>query len=163
MIGQKMQTAMNKQIQREIDSAYLYLSMAAYFESQNLNGMAHWMKVQAKEEMGHAMKLYEHIYDRGGRVKLFAIEEPKHEWASPLEAFQAAHKHEQFISSKIHELVELAETEKDKAAMPTLQWFVAEQIEEEASPLKIVQMLERIGASGNGLIMLDVQLGKREG
>lgn len=161
MIGKKMQKALNEQIKLELGSAYLYLSMAAYFHAEGLDGMAQWMHVQSEEELGHAKKIIEHLVDRDGRVELQALEQPKKSWGSALAAFQAAHKHEQFITGKIHALVELAAREKDPAAGIMLQWFVTEQVEEEASAAKIAQMLERIGPSGSGLVMLDRQLGKR--
>ncbi|OPX22210.1 MAG: ferritin [Candidatus Latescibacterota bacterium] len=161
MIGKKMQDAMNEQIKQELGSSYLYLSMAAYFQSSGLDGMARWMRAQTQEELVHAMKLFDHIEDRGGKVKLLALTQPTTEWASPLTAFQAAWKHEQFISSRIDNLVELAAEEKDHPAGILLQWFVTEQVEEEASVSKVVQLLERVGDSGNGLIMLDRELGAR--
>lgn len=161
MISTKVQDAFNKQLGIELESAHLYLSMAAYFHSNDLDGMAHWMQAQAHEEFEHAMKFYGHINDRNGRVKLPALSEPKHEWASPLEAWQEAYGHEQFITGKINDLTTLIAAENDNAAVPLLQWFQNEQIEEEASTLKIARLLKRIGDSGNGLIMLDVQLGKR--
>jgi ferritin len=162
MIGNRMQDALNKQIKEEIGSAYIYLSMAAYFHSTGFDGMAHWMKVQTQEELGHAMKFFEHIVARGGRAEVPGLEQPKKEWDSPLDAFKAAYNHEQYITGKINELAKIAAEESDNAASVLLQWFVTEQVEEEASTSKIVQMLERTGDSGNGLIMLDVQLGKRE-
>jgi len=162
MIGKKMQDALNEQIKNELESAYLYLSMSAYFHDNGLDGMAHWMRVQTREEKNHAMKILDHIADRQGRVELKALPEPKKDWESPLAAFKAAHKHEQFITAKIGELVKLAVAEGDHAASIMLQWFVTEQVEEEANASKIVQMLERIGPSGSGLVMLDRELGKRE-
>ena len=156
-----MQAALNAQIKEEMESAYLYLSMAACFHSTGLDGMAHWMKVQTQEELGHAMRLFEHIIDRGGRAEVPGLKEPQKEWSSPLEAFQAAYQHEQYITGKINELVALAAAEKDNAAGIMLQWFVSEQVEEEASTSKIVNQLERIGESGNGMFMLDARLGER--
>lgn len=161
MIGKKMQDAMNEQIQYELASSYLYLSMAAYFQSSGLDGMAQWMRAQTQEEVVHAMKLFDHINDRGGKVQLLALAQPKTEWTSPLAAFQAAWKHEQFVSSRIDALVELAAEENDHPAGILLQWFVTEQVEEEASASKVVQMLERVGDSGNGLITMDRELGAR--
>ena len=161
MISAKIQDALNEQIKHELESAYLYLSMVAYFHSIGLDGMAQWMRVQAQEEVGHAMKFFDHIAERDGRIALLGIAQPKAEWASPLEAFQAAYKHEQFITSKINHLVEIAAKENDYPASILLQWFVTEQVEEEASASKVVQVLERIGDSGSGLVMLDRELGKR--
>ncbi len=162
MIGKKMENALNEQIKNELDSAYLYLSMSAYFHDNGLDGMAHWMRVQTGEEKNHALKILDHIAGRQGRVELKALSEPKRDWESPLAAFKAAYKHEQFITSKIAGLVKLAAAEGDHAAGIMLQWFVTEQVEEEANASRIVQMLERIGPSGSGLVMLDRELGKRE-
>lgn len=161
MINEKIQQAFNEQINHEIGSAYIYLSMASYFHSQNLDGMASWMKEQAKEEMAHAMKLFDHIIDRDGNVVLGAIEKPKTQWSTPLDAWKDAYKHEQFITGRINTLLKLSNAETDFASGPLLNWFVSEQIEEEAQTLKIVQQLEMVGSSGAGLIMLDKQLGKR--
>ena len=156
-----MQDALNAQIKEEMASAHLYLSMAAYFHSAGFDGMAHWMKVQTKEEMEHAMKLFEHIIERGGRVEVPELEQPQKEWSSPLEAFQAAYKHEQYITGKIHDLVDLAEREKDRAAANMLQWYVDEQVEEEANAEAIINKLEMVGDSGNGMLMMDQELGQR--
>lgn len=161
MIGKKMEKALNDQIREELASAYLYLSMAAYFAAEGWEGMASWMRVQTKEELGHVLRLLDHLVERGGRVKLQALPEPESTWASPLAAFQAAHKHEGYITGRIHALVELAAAEKDLAAGAMLQWFVAEQVEEEASTLKVVQLLERVGDSGRGLVLADRELGRR--
>lgn len=141
---------------------YLYLAMAAYFHSQSLPGMASWMEVQVEEEYGHVLRIYRHVVERGGRVKLEALPEPQFQWSSPLEAWRAAHKHEQHISARIHKLVELARQEKDYPAEVMLQWFITEQVEEEAQPRRVVEMLERLGDSGRGLLWLDKELGKRE-
>jgi len=161
MISKKMQDAMNAQIKNELFSAHLYMSMAAYFNSLGWDGMAAWMKKQSQEEYSHAMKFYHHLTERDGRVLLTELDKPEHEWASPLAAFQAAYAHEQFITGKINSLVDLAKAESDHAANAFLQWFVTEQVEEEASTAKVAQMLERIGNSGNGLVMLDRQLSAR--
>ncbi len=162
MINERIEKAFNEQIKNELESAYIYLSMAAYFHSQNLDGMAQWMRVQAKEEVGHAMKFFDHIRDRQGRVTLLPLTPLKTDWSSPLEAFQDAYEHEQFITGKINELVKLADDESDPPASVLLQWFVNEQVEEEANTSKTVQTLELVGDSGPGLIMLDRELGKRE-
>lgn len=161
MIGKKIQDAFNAQIQHETYSAYLYLSMAAYFHGAGLDGMAQWMRVQAMEELTHAMKFFDHINERDGVVELLAIEKPPKAWKSPLDAFKAALKHEQFITGKINALVKLSNTQNDYASQGMLQWFIDEQVEEEANASKNVQMLEMIGDSGSGLIMLDRELGKR--
>ena len=162
MISEKIQKALNDQIQAEMSSSYLYLSMSACFHSVIMDVMAHWMSVQAKEENGHAMKMFGYLIERGGKVELQAIEKPKTTWASPLEAFKDTYKHEQYITSRINDLVKLAYDEGDVATLTFLQWFVTEQVEEEANASKIVAMLEMIGESKNGLFMLDHNLGKRE-
>ena len=161
MISETMENAVNKQINKEMYSAYLYLSMSAYFESINLKGFANWMYVQYQEEVGHAMKFYEHLKNRGGKLKLFAINEPPSEWKSPLDVFQATLKHEQFITKSINELVDIAESEKDRAAYNMLQWFIDEQVEEEANDEEIIAQLEMVEESRNGLLMLDRELAKR--
>jgi ferritin len=161
MIEKRMQDALNEQIKHELESAYLYLAMVAYFDSTSLQGMAQWMRVQTQEEIEHAMKFFDHIHDRDGRVDLFPLAKPKKEWSAPLEAFKAAYEHEQFITGKINALVKIAAEENDHAAGVLLQWFVTEQVEEEASTLKVVNLLERIGDSGHGLVMLDRELGTR--
>ena len=162
MITKKIQAGFNEQINHEFYSAYLYLSMAAYFHSLNLEGFANWMRVQTKEETAHAMKFLDHLRDRGARVELEAIDKPKMKWTSPLDAFKAAYEHEKFITGRINGLYKLAEKGADYAAKVFLDWFVKEQVEEEASASNIVQMLGRIKDSGAGLIMLDKELGKRE-
>ena len=162
MITKKIQAGFNEQINHEFYSAYLYLSMAAYFHSLNLEGFASWMRVQTKEETAHAMKFLDHLRDRGARVELEAIDKPKMKWTSPLDAFKAAYEHEKFITGRINGLYKLAEKGADYAAKVFLDWFVKEQVEEEASASNIVQMLGRIKDSGAGLIMLDKELGKRE-
>lgn len=161
-IGKKLQAALNKQINAELYSAYIYLSMAAYFDSENLDGLAHWMKVQSNEEVGHAMKMYKFINGRGGRVTLEAIEKPKVEWKSPLAVFEDAYAHEQEVTSMIEALVELARKEKDFMTESMLKWFVDEQVEEEDSARAIVEQLKMIKDSKNALLMLDHHLGKRK-
>jgi len=162
MIGKRMQDAMNEQIKHELESAYLYLSMVAYFNAEGLDGMAQWMRVQTQEEVAHAMRFFDHINERGGRVELLPLAQPKKEWASPLEAFKAAYKHEQFITGTIDNLVKIAEEENDNPAKIMLQWFVSEQVEEEDSTKKVVDLLERVGDSGHALIMVDRELGARQ-
>jgi len=161
MLSEKMSKALNKQINAEMYSAYLYLSMAAYFESVSLSGFAKWMEMQTMEEMSHAKKMYDFVNERGGRVILEAIEQPKTEWSSPLEAFEDAYKHEQYVTSLINSLVDLALEEKDHATNNFLQWFVAEQVEEEASADAIVQKLKLVGGKGNAIFMMDRELGQR--
>jgi len=161
MINKKINQEFNQQIKEELESAYIYLSMAGYFHSQGLDGMAQWMKAQTVEEMIHAMKFFDHLTERDGRVELLPLGIKKTEWSSPLEAFQDAYKHEQYITGKINDLVKLADDEKDYAANAMLQWFVTEQVEEEASTSKVAHELELVGGKGDGLLMLDRELGQR--
>ncbi len=162
MMTNKMEKALNEQINEELFSSYLYLAMSAWFESQNLPGFASWMKVQAREENGHAMKFFEYVNERRGRVVLKAIKEPGKEWKSPLAAFEAALEHEQYITGRINDLVNLAAAEKDHATAGLLQWFVKEQVEEEASADRIVQMLKMAANAPGALLMLDHQMGERK-
>uniref|UniRef100_A0A7C5VM64 Ferritin n=1 Tax=Fervidobacterium thailandense TaxID=1008305 RepID=A0A7C5VM64_9BACT len=161
MIPEKVLKILNEQVGKELYSAYLYLSMASYFDAEDLQGFAHWMKIQAKEELGHAMKIYEFIYERGGRVELPALEKPRCHWSSPLEAFKQALEHERFITSSIHNILELARTENDHPTANFIQWFVKEQVEEEAQVELIVKKLQKLGDSPTALYMLDKELGNR--
>ncbi len=161
MINEKIRKAFNEQIQHELYSAYLYLSMVSYMHDTGLDGMAEWLRCQTLEEQVHAMKFFDHIVERGGKVDLLAIKKPPLKWKSPLEAFEAAYAHEQFITGKINDLLKLANREKDFASYSLLQWFVDEQVEEEASASKVAQELAMIGKSGNGLLMIDRELGRR--
>lgn len=162
MISQKMQDAYNEQIREELFSAYLYMSMSAYFESLNLKGFAGWMTAQSKEEVAHAMKFYNHVLERGGRVELKAIDKPKNTWNSPLNAFEEAYQHEQHITSCINKLVALAKAENDLPSHTMLHWFIDEQVEEEASTSEIAEKMKMIGDHPHGLFMMDGFLGKRE-
>lgn len=162
MIAEKVQDALNEQINRELYSSYLYLSMATCFKSMNLGGFAHWMELQAKEELTHAMKIYGYIDERGGRITLTAVAGPPSEWESLLAAFEAAYNHEQAITGHINDLVALAQAENDHATAVFLQWFVSEQVEEEASVDDVVQKLKIVGDSPSPLFMLDRALGQRE-
>jgi ferritin len=161
MISHQIQDAFNDQLNAELYSAYLYLSMSAYFESMNLKGFANWMRTQAQEEMLHAMKFYSFVNDRGGRVVLSAIESPPVKWDSPLGAFEDAHRHEQKVTGLINNLVDLAMQEKDHSAGAFLQWFVTEQVEEEASADAVVQKLKLAGGQGAALFMIDAELATR--
>ena len=161
MIGKKIENAMNEQIKHEAFSAYLYYSMAAYFHSKSLDGMAQWMKAQAQEEFAHALRFFNHINDRGGRIEFQALDKPQTEWDSPLAAFRAALQHEEFITSKINDLAKIADEENDRAAGIMLQWFVTEQVEEEDSVSTVIDMLDLIGDSGHGILMADRELGSR--
>jgi len=157
-----MEEALNKQINAELYSAYLYLSMAAYFDSISLDGFSHWMKLQAKEETEHAYKIYGYVYERGGSVILEAINKPPTKWDSPLAVFEDAYKHEQKVSEMINNLVAMAREEKDYATENFLQWFVEEQVEEEANADEVVQKLKMVKDSRNGLFMMDGKLGQRK-
>ena len=161
MISKKMEEALNNQVNAELYSAYLYLSMESYFKSENLNGFANWMRVQTQEEVSHAMKIYDFINERGGRVTLKTIEGPQTEWDSALAVFKAAYAHEQKVTGLINDLVDLAITEKDHATNSFLQWFVNEQVEEEASADEIVQQLKMMESAPGGMFMLDRELGQR--
>ncbi|NLF39227.1 ferritin [bacterium] len=161
MLSQAVLKALNDQINFELYSGYIYLSMAAYFETKNLKGCATWMRAQAKEEHSHAMRIYDFIVKRMGAVKLAAIAGPKTAWESPLAAFQDALKHEQAVTKRINSLVALAGKENDTATGIFLQWFVTEQLEEEEQTDEIVQKLRMIKDSANGLFMIDHALGKR--
>lgn len=161
MIGSKMLTAMNAQIKHELESSYIYLSMVAYFHEQNLDGMAHWMRCQVHEETIHAMKFFDHIIDRGGKVTLLDLKQLKTTWGSPLEAWRDAYEHEKFITGKIHELIRIAREEQDYNAEPLLAWFANEQIEEEANTEKVARQLEMVGTSREGIFMLDRELAGR--
>jgi len=161
MLDKKMEDQLNKQVNAELYSAYMYQSMSSYLEDSGLSGMAHWMSNQAIEEMVHAKKIYDFIIERGGRALLTAIEGPPTEWKSPLDLFENAYKHETKVTGMINDLVNLAIELKDHATNQFLQWFVAEQVEEEASADEIVQKLKIIGDGGQGMFMLDKELGQR--
>jgi len=161
MISKAMQAAVNEQINKELYSSYLYLSMAAYFENKNLPGFAKWLHVQTDEERGHGMKLYQHLVDRNGRVVLKAIAAPATNWKSNLEVFKEVQTHEAEVTASINGLYELALKEKDYPMQVLLQWFINEQVEEEKNAADIVQQLELIDAHGTAVLMLDHQLGKR--
>lgn len=160
MLKENMDKALNGQVNAELYSSYLYLSMEAYFEDKGLGGFAHWMRVQAQEELFHAMRIYDHIGERGGRVVLDQIKAPPKEWDSPLAVFEAVYGHEQLVTGLINKLVDLAIEEKDHATNNFLQWFVKEQVEEEATASEIVEKL-KLASEGNGLFMMDKELGQR--
>lgn len=162
MLSEKMQAALNKQINAELHSAYLYLAMAAYFEHRNLPGFAHWMRLQANEELGHALKFFDFIVERRGRVMLEPVGAVPAEWASSLAVFENALAHERKVTGLIHGLVNLAVEERDHASDSFLQWFVDEQVEEEASADAVVEQLKLAGDSGVALLILDRELGARQ-
>ena len=161
MLSSNMLNALNKQINKEIYSAYLYMSMSAYSQYIGLKGFANWFMIQYNEEMEHAMKIYTYVNDQGEQVKLMAIDEPPVEFESPLDMFEKTLDHEKFITKSINELADLAIAEKDHATGIFLQWFVTEQIEEEGNDNDIINQLKLIGENGNGLLMLDRELGGR--
>lgn len=161
MLTEVVQNALNEQLTREMYSSNLYLAMAGYFQSINLRGFAHWMRIQAQEEMTHAMKFFDYILDRGGTVKIAAISAPPFSWDSPLSAMEAALAHEQSITKHINELADMSIKEGDHATHIFLQWFVTEQVEEEANVNEILDRLKLIGDWKGGLLMVDNELGKR--
>lgn len=161
MISKNMEKAINEQINAEMYSAYLYLSMESYFRSLDLSGFANWMRVQVQEELMHAMKMYDFVDARGGRIILKSIATPQSEWKSPLAVFEATYKHEQKVTALINDLVNLAIEEKDHAANTFLQWFVNEQVEEESSADKIIQQMKMMKDAPGGMFMLDRELGLR--
>ncbi len=161
MINKKTEKSFNSQINAETYSAYLYWSMSAALESMNLPGFAIWMRVQAQEEMVHAMKFYTHIIERGGIVSLKAIAEPPTKWNDVTAIFNDAYKHEQKVTGLINGLVDLAISEKDHAANMFLQWFVNEQIEEEKNADDVLKKLKLIAGSSEGMFMLDKEMGTR--
>jgi ferritin len=156
-----MQAALNKQLNAELYSGYLYLSMNAYFKTLNLDGFANWMYYQAQEELTHGMKFYDFINQRGGQVTLDLIEAPPASWDSPLAAFEATLAHEQKVTGLINDLMEVALTERDHATQIFLQWFVSEQVEEEESVGGVLEQLKLMGAAKGGLFMIDRELAKR--
>jgi ferritin len=163
MFSKPVLDAMNDQINKELFSSYLYLSMAAYFEDKNLPGFGHWLRRQADEERGHGMKFYDFILERGGRVTLKAIDAPKTDWKSSVEVFEEVAAHEAKVTASIHALYELALKEKDYPAQVMLQWFITEQVEEEKNAAEILANLRLIEERGTAVLMLDHRLGKRSG
>jgi ferritin len=161
MLSKKIEEALNDQFNFEMFSANIYLSMATYFDSINLTGLAGWMKVQYQEEMVHTMKFYDFINDRSGRVLMKALDAPPTMWSAPLAAFENALAHEQLVTGRINNMVTLAMAEKDHATVNFLQWFVAEQVEEESSVEAVIQKLKLMADAPGGLFMLDRELGQR--
>jgi ferritin len=161
MLDKEMEAAINKQLNAEIYSSYLYLSMEAYFETIDLSGFARWMRAQAKEELDHAMKFYDYLVTRGARVTLTAIETPPTEWESTLAVFDHVYKHEQLVTGLINKLVDLSISLSDHATNNFLQWYVAEQVEEEESASGVLQKVKLAGEDSSALLMLDQELGQR--
>jgi ferritin len=162
MLSKSMQNAINEQIKNELFSSYLYLSMAAHFEAENLPGFANWMKVQSKEEAEHAMKFYEYIYDRGGRVTLKGIDQPQTSFKTPIEVFKQVLEHERKVTAMIHKLYELALKESDYPSQVMLQWYIKEQVEEEKNAGTIIEQLKMAGDSSAALMMADRQFAMRK-
>ncbi len=162
MIKQKVLDALNKQLNLELYSSYLYLSMAAHFESVNLSGFATWVRNQSAEEYQHAMKIFDFIHQVNGTVELAKIDTPKKSWSSPMELFQDIYDHEKSVTSSIYELVDISASQRDHAATTFLQWFVNEQVEEEATALNVLEKLKMLGDSKNSLFYLDKEMGKRK-
>lgn len=161
MLSQKLQDAINEQIKNELYSAYLYLSMAAYSEDASLPGFANWMRLQAQEEVSHAMKFFDFVNERGGRVVLYGIDQPPAEFESPTDLFERTLEHERKVTGMIHHLYELALKENDYPTQVMLHWFIEEQVEEEDNASQILGTLERIGDKGHALVMLDRELSRR--
>lgn len=161
MLDEKMQKSLNYQLNRELYSGYLYLAMAAYFEDKDLPGFGNWMRIQAQEELSHAMRFYDYLVQRGSRVLLAEIETPQKEWDSSLAAFEHVYEHEQMVTGLINDLVDLAIELKDHATNNFLQWYVAEQVEEEESASGVLQKVKMAGESGRALYMLDQELAQR--
>ena len=162
MITKKVEAALNKQMNQELQASYLYLSMSAYFDSINLDGFSHWMRLQAQEELAHAMKVFGFIMDREGRVKLTAVKSPPETWKSPLAAAQEALKSERMNTKQINDLVELSFETKDHATRVFLQWFVDEQVEEESSASKLAEKVKLVKDDKGALFILDQELGSRQ-
>ncbi len=161
MISEKMEKAFLDQINKELYSEYLYLSMKAYFASLNLNGFVNWMNVQVQEEHAHAMGMYDYVLERGGKIELEAIDKPETTWTSPLEVFKKVLAHEEYVTSRINALMDVAEEEKDRAAMIFLNWYLKEQVEEESSVGSVLAQLELIGEDKHALFALDKELATR--
>jgi ferritin len=161
MLGKKLEDAINEQINKELYSGYLYLSMSAYCEAENLPGFAKWMRAQAQEEVEHAMRFFDYVNARGGRVVLKAIEMPAPVWKSPLEMFEQVLDHERKVTGMINRMYEVALAEKDYATQMELQWFITEQVEEEQNAGQVVEQLKRVEAHPMGLLTVDRQLGER--
>ena len=161
MISKKMAKALNEQINKEIYSAFLYLSMSSYSDSIGMKGFANWFMVQYQEEMEHAMRFYHYVQEQGEQVILMAIDKPETKWASPQAMFEKTLTHEQFVTKLIHNLVDLAAKEKDHATGIFLQWFVTEQVEEEANANEMIDKMKLVGKQGSGLFLIDKELAAR--
>ncbi|UNM07221.1 MAG: ferritin [Planctomycetales bacterium] len=161
MLSASLEQALNDQLHLEFESSYVYLSMSAWFEWKNMLGFAKWMNIQRDEEQFHASKFYHFILDRGGQVKLKSLAQPKWEWGNPIEVFEAALEHEMLVTRSIHALVDQAMAEKDHPGFTFLQWFVSEQVEEEATITAIIDQLKLVKDSQSGMFLMDKELGAR--
>lgn len=161
MLKDTVQKALNDQVKHEFYSAHIYLSMCAWFEDQGLPGFAQWMRMQYEEELTHGTKIFDFIIDRDGKAMLDGIDAPPSEWKSPLDAFEAAYESEKAVSQSIDDLYRLADSENDHATKVMLQWFITEQVEEEASVKLVVDRLKLAGDDSSALLVLDEQLGTR--
>lgn len=161
MINEKLEKAFNDQINKELYSEYLYLSMQAYFERLNLKGFVNWMAVQVQEEHAHALGMFDYLNQRGGNVQLEAIDKPETDWESPLAVFEQVLEHEEYVTSRINALMDVAEETKDRAAMSFLNWYLKEQVEEEDNVGNVLATLKLIGDDKKALLMLDKDLATR--
>ena len=161
MINDTLCSALNKQINAELYSSYLYLSMSAWFERKSLSGFANWMRVQAEEENFHAMKMFDYVHERGGRVVLEAIEKPESDWESPLSVIEAVLKHEELVTSLINDLVDVSMDVRDHAGTYFLQWYVEEQVEEESNVGTLLERMKMIADDSAGMFALDMEMAKR--
>ncbi len=161
MLNEKMEKAFNDQINKELYSEYLYLSMQAYFERLNLKGFVNWFTVQVQEEHAHAMGMFNYVHERGGKVELDAIDKPETDWDSPLACFEQVLEHEEYVTSRINALMDVADEVKDRAALSFLDWYLKEQVEEEANVGGVLATLKLIGNDANALLLLDKELATR--
>ena len=161
MLNEKMEKALNDQINKELYSEYLYLSMQAYFERLNLKGFVNWFTVQVQEEHAHAMGMFNYVHERGGKVELDAIDKPETDWDSPLACFEQVLEHEEYVTSRINALMDVADEVKDRAALSFLDWYLKEQVEEEANVGGVLATLRLIGNDANALLLLDKELATR--
>jgi len=161
MISERMSEALNRQLNFEIYSSYVYVAMSSWLKGKNLNGFAHWMEIQVKEELDHTMRFYAFLHDAGSKVEFEAVPKPKNEWDDVIEVFSDTLKHESLVTKKINKLIDLALEEKDHATNARLQWFITEQVEEESNVLSILRQVRLIGDSVNALLMLDRELAQR--
>jgi len=161
MISDKMCKVLNNQVNAELFSSYLYLSMSSWFSERSLSGFASWMRVQAQEELSHGMKIYDYILERGGKIELGAIEQPESVWSTPVEVVEEVANHEAKVTGLVNDLVDVALDERDHAANIFLQWFVCEQVEEEATVGEVFERMKMVDGNSGGMFAMDMELGKR--